>query len=110
MIKATIDYKIIGKRVKNRRNDLGYTQEHLAGLLDISTFYLSKIENGKCNPTLEMLALIANHLDMDLAHLITGSSTLEKSYYSNQLTEICDKASDKQLALIIKLAKTVIED
>lgn len=109
MLKTTIDYKIIGERIKNKRKELNFTQENLASSLDISTFYLSKIENGKCSPTLETLALIASHLDMDLAELITGTSTLEEDYYNNQFSDIISKATDKQLDLILKLAKTVIE-
>lgn len=107
---SIIDYSLIGKRIKQTRNNRKITQEQIAGDLSLSTFYISKIENGKCTPTLETLALIANYLKMDLSYLITGTSKLEDEYYINQLSQITSKASKKQLDLIIRLAKTVLDE
>lgn len=110
MIKTTVDYKKIGERIRKQRDLKGLTQEQLASSLNITSFYLSKIENGKVSATLETLAVIANTLEIDLALLITGTSTLEKQNYVDDLHSICNKANRKQLDLIIKLAKAVIED
>lgn len=110
MINSVIDYSLIGKRIKNNRSRKKITQEQLANDLSLSTFYISKIENGKCTPTLETLALIANYLEMDLSYLITGTSKLEDSYYINQLSQIVSRASKKQLDLIIRLAKAVLDE
>lgn len=109
MINSMIDYKKIGTRIKKKRTELHLTQEQLANELNITTFYISKIENGKATATLETLALIAHHLDIDLSYLIAGTSTLDKKYYIDELNDICSKASNKQLALIIKLAKVVLD-
>ena len=110
MLNTTVDYKLIGNRIKTRRRELNLTQEQLAYELNMTTFYISKIENGKACATLETLSLISYHLQMDLAYLITGTSTLEKSHYIDELNEICSKATKKQLNLIIKLAKAVINE
>lgn len=110
MVNSTIDYKLIGERIKKRRTELKITQEQLASDLNLSTFYISKIENGKATATLDTLSVIAYHLEMDLAFMITGTSTLEKNYYISQLDTICSKANNKQLNLIIKLAKAVLDD
>lgn len=109
MIKSIIDYALIGKRIKERRSDLKLTQERLAQELNISTFYLSKIENGKATPTLETLAFIACRLQLDLSFLLTGTSTLEENYYIKELNAICSKATKEQLHLIAKIAKVIIE-
>lgn len=110
LLDTTIDYKMIGTRIKKRRNELKLTQEQLASKLGISIFYLSKIENGKAHVTLDMLSLISHQLGVDLSVLITGTSTLEKSYYVSELEEIYNKANKKQMGLIIKLAKSVIDE
>lgn len=110
MVNSTVDYKLIGNRIKKRRRELNLTQEQLANELNMTTFYISKIENGKACATLETLSLIAYHLQIDLAYLITGTSTLEKSHYIDELNEICSKATKKQLNLIIKLSKAVLDD
>lgn len=110
MLNLTIDYKLIGKRIKAKRKELNITQEQLADKINMTTFYVSKIENGKATPTLETFAHIAYCLDLDLAYLITGTSTLEKQYYVNELNKICSHATKEQLNLIIKLAKAVLDD
>lgn len=107
---SIIDYVLIGKRIKQARSHRKITQEQIAGDLSLSTFYISKIENGKCAPTLETLALISNYLEMDLSYLITGTSKLENDYYINQLSQVTSKASKKQLDLIIRLAKAVLDE
>lgn len=109
-MKTIIDYKMIGNRIKKKRNELKLTQEQLANELNLSVVYISKIENGKATATLETLTVIAHHLQLDLSYLITGTSTLEKSYYMNELDELCSNASNKQLHLIIKLAKAVLDE
>lgn len=109
MLNSTIDYKLIGERIKKKRIELNITQEQLAGELNLSIYYISKIENGKATATLDTLSIIASHLNIELGYLITGTSTLEPSYYISQINEICSKASRKQLELIIKLAKAVID-
>lgn len=110
MINSVIDYNLIGIRIKQKRNENKITQEQLANDLSLSTFYISKIENGKSTPTLETLALIANYLEIDLSYLITGTSKLEDEYYINQLSQITSRASKKQLDLIIRLAKAVLDE
>ena len=109
-MKTTIDYKQIGTRIKKKRNELHLTQEKLANELNMTSFYLSKIENGKATATLETLAHIAHYLGIDLSYLIAGASTLEKKHYIDELNEICAKANKKELELIIKLARAVLED
>ena len=110
MKNTTVDYKLIGARIQKRRRELTMTQDSLADTLNMSTFYISKVENGHANPTLDTLSLIAYHLDIDLSYLITGTSTLEKKYYIDELNEICSKANKKQLDLIIRLSKAVLDD
>lgn len=107
---AIIDYALIGARIKQRRNEKKITQEQLANELSISVFYLSKIENSRCMASLDLLAMIAKSLDLDLAYLITGVSKLEREYYDNQLIQITSKASPKQLELIIRVAKAILNE
>lgn len=110
MTNSTIDYGLIGERIRNKRKELCLTQEQLAQELNLTSVYLSKIENGKVSATLETLAFIAYRLEIDLSFLISGTSTIEKKYYIIELNEICSRASKEQLHLISKIAKTIIED
>ena len=65
MLNSTVDYNLIGNRIRKKRRELNLTQEQLANDLNLTTFYISKIENGKATATLETLSLIAHHLQFD---------------------------------------------
>ena len=54
--------------------------------------------------------MLANYLDLDIGYLVNGTSTLEKNYYFDQIDTLLSKADFKQMKLIIKLVKAVIED
>jgi transcriptional regulator with XRE-family HTH domain len=52
--------------LRNRREELGVTQEHLADLAGVGLRTLKKIESGKGNPTAETLSKLAEILGMEL--------------------------------------------
>ncbi len=60
----------IGSRIRGRRTSLRISQEDLAFRVDLSPTYLSQIEAGKRNPSLEALFRLAGALQMDLADLV----------------------------------------
>jgi transcriptional regulator with XRE-family HTH domain len=54
------------KTLKDRRETLKITQEHLAELAEIGLRTLNEIESGKGNPTFETLNKLAEVLGMEL--------------------------------------------
>ena len=46
-------YKLLGKNIKNRRKQLGYTQQELADKLGISLNFMGKIEVAFSKPSLD---------------------------------------------------------
>ena len=57
----------IGKRIKQLRMDkLNMTQEDFAKTLGVDRTYLSRIESGKQNITVNTLVFICNKLDVTL--------------------------------------------
>lgn len=62
----------LGKRVRDRRQALGLSQEELAERANIHWTYVSGIERGKRNPSLSSLAHLATALDLRLEDLIKG--------------------------------------
>ena len=76
----SIDYSMIGIRIRRQRLSVGMTQDAAAETAGITTVYLSKIENGKAAPTLDTLARVCAAICADLAYIICGgASTGEKS-------------------------------
>lgn len=109
-MQSIIDYKLIGSRIVNKRKELALTQEQVATQAQITSFYLSKIENGKSTPTLETLAVLAKVLHTDLNYIISGSSKIEKNYVDRRLSDISKNANEKQLELIIKISKAILDE
>ncbi|MCR2802495.1 helix-turn-helix domain-containing protein [Paenibacillus soyae] len=62
---------MIGERIKQLREDKGYSITKLADLAGVSKSYLSYIErNVQNNPSLQVLAKIAFHLDTNIEFLL----------------------------------------
>jgi transcriptional regulator with XRE-family HTH domain len=57
----------IGRRLFERRRELGYTQAKLSALSGINQSDISKIEHAEANPTLDTLAALATALGLTLA-------------------------------------------
>ncbi len=55
---------IFGKNIKYHRYLKGYSQEHLAELLNSSTSYVSRLECGKINTTFDSISKIADILSI----------------------------------------------
>jgi transcriptional regulator with XRE-family HTH domain len=67
MIKSNIMHqKDLIKTLKERREVLGVTQEHLAELANVSLRTLKSIESGKGNPTFDTLNKLADVLGMEM--------------------------------------------
>lgn len=62
--------KRFGLAVREKRNQLNVSQEELAMRIGADQGYVSRIESGQMNVTLETLEQIARALDVDPAELI----------------------------------------
>lgn len=80
---TAINLYIIGERIQQRRFELNLTQKEMARDLDISFHYLSKIEHGQANITVELLIRICQYLEVDLAYILTGSIFRNEIYGQN---------------------------
>ena len=104
-----IDYAIIGKRIQKSRQEKGITQEKLAERVGISIVYLSKIENGRVYPTLEMLSNICTELDMNLAQVLTNTEIAQKGSANDRVLELFNACSMRvkpiALSLLEELSK-----
>lgn len=67
----------LGERLKNKRYELGYTQEKTAELSEVSYSSYSKIENAIQSPSLDALIRIAKVLQISLDYLIFGDTGQE---------------------------------
>lgn len=66
------NYSKFGLLVKNWRNSQELTQEGLAFKSKISVTYISKIENGQTNVSLDTICKIASGLGVSVHELMKG--------------------------------------
>ncbi len=62
----------LGRRVRARREALGYSQEALVASSDLHWSWLGRVERGQVNPTFENVLKLADLLEMDAGELLTG--------------------------------------
>ena len=88
-----LDFKAIGLKIKERRKQLGETQEHIANMLEVNPSHISNIECGRANPSLTALVKIANILECSVDYFISDEYTF-KTDKNNEKT-LDDKIMDK---------------
>jgi transcriptional regulator with XRE-family HTH domain len=61
-----------GRRVRERRHALGLSQLAFADVVGLHFTYISDVELGRRNVTLETILRLAAALEVDAAELVTG--------------------------------------
>jgi transcriptional regulator with XRE-family HTH domain len=64
--------RVLGERVRARREALGLSQEALAARSGVHWTFLGQVERGRRNLNLHNLLKVAAGLDMDPAELVQG--------------------------------------
>lgn len=68
------DMKRSGEQIRLLRMRRGYTQEEIAGLLNIDRSYYSRIESGKRGCSVDMLVHLSSFLGVSLDYLAFGEN------------------------------------
>lgn len=72
--KMHFDQVDFGYRIRTLRKRHSLTQDQLAAQLGISTDHLGKIELGKRGVSLDLLAQLAEHLNVSVDYLLNGTA------------------------------------
>ncbi|MCM2491109.1 helix-turn-helix domain-containing protein [Burkholderia glumae] len=64
--------QLLGQRIRQRRKDLGWTQEDLADRAEIDRSYVGGVERGERNLTFSVLCQLCKALGCDVAMLTHG--------------------------------------
>ena len=90
---ADLDFKQIGLKIKERRQNQGLTQEFIANKLDVNPSHISNIEGGRAHPSLSALIKIANILQCSVDFFISGEYTykIDKGATMTLDSQIMDK-------------------
>lgn len=56
----------LGKSIKKRRKELGYTQQFLSDFTGLSVTFISQVERGKSTAEIEKIIQLINILGLDM--------------------------------------------
>lgn len=103
------ELKSMGDRMKSKRLQLGYTQERVAELTDISFSTYSKIENAIQSPSLDTLIRISIVLDISMDYLIFRNENIKKDIddFSDIIT-LLQNADFKQVQYVYELLSQLL--
>lgn len=104
--------KMIGQRIKNRRNELNITQTQIYKELGISSGNLSGIENGKSLPSATALIGLSQMLKCTTDYILFGDSPKSETIlisnnkeYEDKILEMLSKLSDTDKEEIFMITK-----
>ena len=100
--------QMLGARIKNIRNKKGLTQEQLSEKMEINPKYLSSIERGNENPTLNTLIKLSESLEVDSGEIFSHIQIEDPEERKFMITSLLDQADDEQLKLIFKILSAII--
>jgi len=112
------DRRFIGLRIRNRRKELGLSQEKLAEAIGITYQQLQRYENGKGHLNTDRLQALSDALNVPIAYLFEDKTTdrvtigesdavyitQEEREFVESLRKINDEEYKKSLRVFMKLA------
>ena len=108
-----INFKLIGKRIKEVRKQRSLTQADLADLTGMSNSYISYIETAKKQASLESLVQISNALGVTVDELLCGNQLYSPTDYQTDIDLLMDDCSLLERRFIyelISVAKYIIRN
>ena len=87
---------LIGMRIKELRKRRGLSQESLAEKADTSPNYVSRMERGTENPTLDMLIKISEALAVDLWEVFDYKHEANPKALREMLKTLANEITDEE--------------
>ena len=87
----------IGQTIREARKSRGLTQEQLAALLHVSRQTVSHWENGRAEPSYDLLKSLADALEMDIARLFGEAESVPASSPDPHTQDSCALAQSDDL-------------
>jgi len=101
----SLNYHIIGKRIRRIRRQQKLSQQVLAEMIGKSPSYLSMVENGQKTPSLEMLVDVANELKVTADVLLGECINNNDSVVGADFDSLFRDCSEYERRIIIDSAR-----
>ena len=91
-------------RIRKSREDMGYTREKFAELLDVSVSYLAEVERGRTGVSVKMLIKMCHVLGLSADYILFGDSRDEDALLLDKISRV-DK---KYIPLLNKMIDSLL--
>ena len=99
-----LNYKHIGRRIRQERLRKRLSQEKLAEMTDSSPQYISHIENARKRASLEMIVRIAKALDISVDQILSENLSVTQYKCDAELTRLVSGCSNFERRVILDVA------
>ncbi len=106
----SLNFNIIGTRLKQARLNKKITQEKLAEMIDVSVTYISRIERGSTNINLKRLSEICDILGVTEGEILNGTSSNSPTYMTKEFNDLLKSCPTEKVTLIYNIAALIIND
>lgn len=97
-------------RIRKAREDMGYTREKFAELLDVSVSYMAEVERGRTGISVKMLVKICNVLGLSADYILFGAERQADTSRIDSIHRIDDKflpLLDKVIGELLALSQQI---
>jgi len=93
--------KEIGKRIQSRRKQLGYTQEQMAEMMNVSIQMISNLERGNKSIRIDNLINLCQILHTSTDYILTGKeSACDYGSLADRMSLLCAK-EQKMIEMLV---------
>ena len=99
----SVNFKLIGRRIREVRAERGISQADLAERSKTTAQYLSQIENGKKQASLQVLLSVAEVLEVSLNELLTGNQVNNPVEYQRDIVRLLTDCSSYEKRVLFEM-------
>lgn len=96
----------IGERIQSRRRQLGYTQEQIADMMNVSIQMVSNLERGNKAIRIDNLIRLSQILMVSTDYILTGKGTTEDAKTLTERIASLPEKEKKMIELLIDYCST----
>ena len=102
-----VNYSLIGKRIKEIREQQGMSQMALAEEADISASFLQRIEGNRKKPSIATLLRIVDALGITVDELLCGNQKYDPCAYQTDMDLLMADCSLEEKRVIYEMVKAL---
>lgn len=109
----SVNYELIGRRIKEIRKGKRVSQERLAEIVNLSTQYVSQIENARRKASLNTIVCIANALETSVDEILNGNQPMHFGEYNAEVELLfsdCSVYEKRVIYQIIAETKRILRE